>query len=175
MSLKKKQHHFRQSIKLSNPIHLLAVGFGSGISPIMPGTIGSLAAIPLWFLFFYLPMSFSLYSITIYWIIIAIAFFFGCYLCNKTSKDTQTHDSGHIVWDEFVGMWITLFFIIPVLSVTWIIIAFIAFRIFDIWKPWPIKWCDNRVGGGFGIMIDDVIAAVFASIVICVLSYIAIF
>ena len=111
-------------MQLTNPIHLLAVGLGSGMSPIMPGTMGSAMAIPLWLLFNGLQPY-------LYWVLIVVAFIFGCFLCQKTSDDTHTHDSGHIVWDEFVGMWITLFFI-PQISVLWIAIAFFAFRVFDI-------------------------------------------
>lgn len=160
---KPKKTSFKESVQLNNPIHLLAVGLGSGMSPIMPGTFGSLAAIPLWFTFFYFPP-------LLYWLLMIAAFVFGCYVCQKTSDDTKTHDAGNIVWDEFVGMWITLFFI-PYPSWYWIIIAFVVFRIFDIIKPWPIRYFDQKVSGGFGIMIDDVIAAIFASAVIILLSF----
>lgn len=109
---------FRQKVRLTNPIHFLAVGLGSGMSPFMPGTMGSLMAIPLWLLFYGL-------TPTLYWLFIVVAFIFGCFLCQKTSDDTATHDSGHIVWDEFVGMWMTLFFI-PQVSMLWITIAFFS-------------------------------------------------
>lgn len=121
-------------------------------------------AIPLWLLFYQLPVA-------LYWVLIVVAFAFGCFLCQKTSDDTHTHDSGHIVWDEFIGMWITLFFI-PHLSWLWIMIAFVAFRFFDMLKPWPIRWFDKKVAGGFGIMIDDVIAAIFSSLVVWGLRFI---
>ena len=162
----KKQHNkdFKKYLKLTNPIHFLAVGLGSGLSPIMPGTMGSLMAIPLWLLFYGLtPM--------LYWVFILVTFIFGCFLCQKTSDDTHTHDSGHIVWDEFVGMWITLFFI-PQISILWVTIAFVAFRIFDMAKPWPIRWFDKRIPGGFGIMVDDVIAAIFSSLSVYLLTFI---
>ena len=110
---------FKKYVQLTNPIHLLAVGLGSGMSPIMPGTMGSAMAIPLWLL--------------------------------------------------FVGMWITLFFI-PQISVLWVAIAFVAFRVFDMAKPWPIRWFDKRVPGGFGIMVDDVIAAIFSSVTVYVIA-----
>ena len=153
---------FKKYVQLTNPIHLLAVGLGSGMSPIMPGTMGSAMAIPLWLLFDGLQPY-------LYWVLIVVAFIFGCFLCQKTSDDTHTHDSGHIVWDEFVGMWITLFFI-PQISVLWVAIAFVAFRVFDMAKPWPIRWFDKRVPGGFGIMVDDVIAAIFSSITVYVIA-----
>ena len=153
---------FKKYVQLTNPIHLLAVGLGAGMSPIMPGTMGSAMAIPLWLLFDGLQPY-------LYWVLIVVAFIFGCFLCQKTSDDTHTHDSGHIVWDEFVGMWITLFFI-PQISVLWVAIAFVAFRVFDMAKPWPIRWFDKRVPGGFGIMVDDVIAAIFSSVTVYVIT-----
>ncbi|MWP48987.1 MULTISPECIES: phosphatidylglycerophosphatase A [unclassified Gilliamella] len=162
MTKQERNKDFKKFLKLTNPIHFLAVGLGSGLSPIMPGTMGSLMAIPLWLLFYGLQPA-------LYWVFILVTFIFGCFICQKTSDDTHTHDSGHIVWDEFVGMWITLFFI-PQLSVMWIAIAFIAFRIFDMAKPWPIRWFDKRIPGGFGIMVDDVIAAIFSSFTVYIMT-----
>ncbi|PXZ03580.1 phosphatidylglycerophosphatase A [Gilliamella apicola] len=164
MTKQERNRDFKKYVQLTNPIHLLAVGLGSGMSPIMPGTMGSAMAIPLWLLFDGLQPY-------LYWVFIVVAFIFGCFLCQKTSDDTHTHDSGHIVWDEFVGMWITLFFI-PQISVLWIAIAFVAFRVFDMAKPWPIRWFDKRVPGGFGIMVDDVIAAIFSSLTVYALTFI---
>ena len=164
MTKQERNRDFKKYVQLTNPIHLLAVGLGSGMSPIMPGTMGSAMAIPLWLLFDGLQPF-------LYWVLIVVAFIFGCFLCQKTSDDTQTHDSGHIVWDEFVGMWITLFFI-PQISVLWIAIAFVAFRVFDMAKPWPIRWFDKRVPGGFGIMVDDMIAAIFSSLTVYALTFI---
>ena len=163
MTKQARNKNFKKYLKLTNPIHFLAVGLGSGLSPIMPGTMGSLMAIPLWLLFWGLQPA-------LYWVFILVTFVFGCYICQKTSDDTHTHDSGHIVWDEFVGMWITLYFI-PQFSILWVTIAFVAFRLFDMAKPWPIRWFDKRVPGGFGIMVDDVIAAIFSSITVWVLAY----
>ena len=162
MTKQERNKDFKKYVQLTNPIHLLAVGLGSGMSPIMPGTMGSVMAIPLWLLFNGLQPY-------LYWVLIVVAFIFGCFLCQKTSDDTHTHDSGHIVWDEFVGMWITLFFI-PQISVLWVAIAFVAFRVFDMAKPWPIRWFDKRVPGGFGIMVDDVIAAIFSSVTVYVIA-----
>ena len=164
MTKQERNRDFKKYVQLTNPIHLLAVGLGSGMSPIMPGTMGSVMAIPLWLLFDGLQPY-------LYWVLIVVAFIFGCFLCQKTSDDTHTHDSGHIVWDEFVGMWITLFFI-PQISILWVTIAFVAFRIFDMAKPWPIRWFDKRVPGGFGIMVDDVIAAIFSSLSVYLLTFI---
>jgi phosphatidylglycerophosphatase A len=150
-----------KNIRVTNPVHLLAVGLGSGLIPKSPGTMGSLASIAVWYLF-------NALTPVYYWMVIIVAFFFGCWICQKTADAMGLDDPGSIVWDEFVGMWITLFFI-PDHSWQWILAAFLAFRFFDILKPWPIRWFDSKVSGGFGIMIDDVIAAIFAGIIVVVL------
>ncbi len=87
-------------LSMRNPWHLLATGFGSGLSPVVPGTMGSLAAIPFWYLMTFLPW--QLYSL-----VVMMSICIGVYLCHRTAKDMGTHDHGSIVWDEFVGMWIT--------------------------------------------------------------------
>ena len=141
---------------LSNPVHLLAVGFGSGLIKPAPGTWGTVAAIPL---FFAVASLIGTASIA-YCAFLIISFIVGVYLCGKTATDAGVHDHGSIVWDEFVGFWITMMFV----PITWqnILIGFVLFRIFDILKPWPIKLLDKYVHGGFGIMIDDVLAGIFA-------------
>ena len=142
--------------KLSNPVHFLALGFGSGLIKPAPGTWGTLAAIPLYLLI----MSVVSSSSYIYLALIIISFLVGIYLCGKTATDAGVHDHGSIVWDEIVGFFITMLWV----PVTWqnIALGFVLFRIFDIIKPWPIKLLDKHVHGGFGIMIDDVLAGVFA-------------
>lgn len=138
-------------------VHFLAFGFGSGAAPKAPGTFGTLAAIPVYLLLAQLPL----------WAFIAVivvSFFVGIYLCDQTSKDMGVHDHGGIVWDEFVGFWITM--IALPFHWAWILAGFVLFRFFDIIKPWPISWLDKRVEGGFGIMIDDVIAGVFALVIL---------
>lgn len=143
---------------LRNPVHLLAFGLGSGCAPKAPGTFGTLAAIPFWWLF--------LQDVPLipYLCVLIAGFAFGVYLCEQTSKDLGVHDHGGIVWDEWIGLWIT-FLALPA-GIEWIVIGFALFRFFDILKPWPIKWLDEKVHGGFGIMIDDVLAGIFA--LICV-------
>jgi phosphatidylglycerophosphatase A len=138
---------------MKNPIHLLAFGFGSGLAPKAPGTFGTLAAIPFFLLMQPLP-------VWAYVSILIVSFIVGVWLCDRTSKDMQVHDHPGIVWDEFVGYWITMLFAPQ--GWVWIIVGFALFRFFDILKPWPIKWLDEKVHGGFGIMIDDVLAGVFA-------------
>ena len=139
---------------LKNPVHLLSVGFGSGLATKAPGTFGTLAALPIWFLLQYL-------SPANYIIALLIAFAAGVYFCGETAKALGVHDHGGIVWDEFVGLWIALF-LVP-LNVFWVALGFALFRLFDIWKPWPISVLDAKVHGGLGIMIDDVLAGVYAS------------
>ncbi len=144
---------------LTNPAHCLAFGFGAGLAPKAPGTVGTLVAIPLHFL-----MAQVAFNLVFYISMIVAAFLFGIYLCGKTARDLGVHDHGGIVWDEFVGYWITM--ILVPLTWYWVLAGFVAFRFFDIVKPWPIGWLDMKVHGGFGIMLDDAIAGLYAAIVI---------
>ncbi len=141
---------------LSNPIHFLALGFGSGLIKPAPGTWGTIAAIPLYLSLMQLFSSSSM----VYLGVILVSFIAGIYLCGKTAADVGVHDHGAIVWDEIVGFLITMLFV----PVNWqnIMLGFLLFRLFDILKPWPIKLLDKHVHGGFGIMIDDVLAGIFA-------------
>jgi phosphatidylglycerophosphatase A len=146
---------------LRSPTLLLAFGFGSGLAPKAPGTFGTLAAIPLWLLLCQL-------SVSLYWSVIAVSVIVGIYVCGRASSKLGVHDHSGIVWDEFVGLWITFAFIEP--QLTSVIVGFLLFRLFDILKPWPISWLDKQVGAGIGIMIDDIVAGFFAAIVIVVIS-----
>ncbi|WP_369814365.1 phosphatidylglycerophosphatase A [Erwinia sp. Leaf53] len=162
ITLAREKDVAKSRLKMSNPWHLLATGFGSGLSPWMPGTAGSIAAIPFWFLLNRLPG--DLYSLAI-----LLGICIGVYLCHRTAKDMGVHDHGSIVWDEFIGMWITLI-AIPVSSWQWILAGFIIFRVLDIWKPWPIRWFDRNVHGGMGIMVDDIVAGVISAAIIYVIG-----
>ncbi|MFT6899967.1 MAG: phosphatidylglycerophosphatase A [Colwellia sp.] len=142
-----------ENFRLANPIHFLALGFGSGLLPKAPGTYGTLAAIPLYLLL--APTSMSTYLIIV--MIMSVA---GIYICGKAAKDAGVHDHGAIVWDEIVGFLITMF-MVP-LSWQSIVVGFILFRIFDIFKPWPISYIDKNLHGGLGIMVDDIIAGLAA-------------
>ncbi len=142
-------------LSLRNPLHLCALGLGSGLSPKAPGTAGTVAAIPLYLLLAQLPLS-------AYLVALVVSFVFGVWCCQKASDDMGVHDHGAIVWDEFVGYWITML-LVPVSALN-IVLGFLLFRLFDILKPWPIKVLDKKVHGGFGIMIDDVLAGVFAAV-----------
>lgn len=141
----------------NHPIHFFAFGLGSGAAPKAPGTFGTLAAVPLYFLLTLLPL-------WGYVLAVVLAFVVGIYLCHQTSKDMGVHDHGGIVWDEFVGYWITML-ALPV-NIYWAAAGFVLFRFFDIIKPFPIGWLDKRVHGGLGIMIDDVIAGLFALVML---------
>ncbi|MBY5948182.1 phosphatidylglycerophosphatase A [Photobacterium rosenbergii] len=146
----------KDKINLKNPWHFLATGFGSGLSPIIPGTMGTVAAIPLYLLMAQLPF-------TVYLLITLVAALIGITICQKTSDDMGVHDHGSIVWDEFVGFWITMA-IAPVVSWQWVLAGFVLFRFFDMVKPWPISWLDKHVHGGLGIMVDDILAGFMAMI-----------
>ncbi|NQZ87008.1 MAG: phosphatidylglycerophosphatase A [Colwellia sp.] len=143
------------NFRIANPIHFLALGFGSGLLPKAPGTFGTLAAIPLYLLLS--PSSMSIYLAVV--IVMSIA---GIYICGKAAEDAGVHDHGAIVWDEIVGFLITMF-LVP-LSWQSVVVGFVLFRIFDIFKPWPISFIDKNVHGGLGIMLDDIIAG-FAALV----------
>jgi phosphatidylglycerophosphatase A len=142
-----------ENFRMGNPIHFLALGFGSGLLPKAPGTYGTLAAIPIYLLL--APFSMSVYLAVV--IVMSLA---GIYICGKAAEDAGVHDHGAIVWDEIVGFLITMFMV----PLTWqsIVVGFILFRIFDIFKPWPISFIDKNVHGGLGIMLDDVLAGIAA-------------
>lgn len=142
-----------RKLTLRNPWHFLALGFGSGLAPFMPGTFGTLAALPLVLLMPFLPLFGQL-------ILILLLALLGIRICDIASRDMEVHDHSAIVWDEVVGMMITM--IAVPLSLTNLVAGFIIFRLFDIVKPWPISILDKHVHGGFGIMLDDVLAGIFA-------------
>ena len=138
----------------SRPVHWLAFGFGSGFAPKAPGTLGSVVATLL-----YLPL--AELPLAIYGVLVVLGFVAGVWICGSTSRQLGVHDHGGIVWDEFVGVWITLTGVPPNLS--GMLFGFLLFRLLDIVKPWPIKCADKKVHGGFGIMLDDAIAGILAS------------
>lgn len=153
--------------RLPRALDLLAFGFGTGRSPKAPGTAGSALAV-LWFAAF---ASFPLPVVVVWIIIAALA---GIVICGEAAKQLGVHDHPGIVWDEFVGQWIALLPLVPMLD--WdahhglaVLLGFALFRLFDIWKPWPVRWADGRVHGGLGIMLDDILAGLMAAIVLYVL------
>ena len=139
---------------LRHPLGFMAFGFGSGLAPVAPGTAGTLAAVPLYLLLRDLPLAG-------YLAVIALLFLAGLPVCAHAARQLGVHDHPAIVWDEIVGYLVTMIAAPP--GLVWIIAGFMLFRCFDILKPWPIRWCDRRVPGGFGIMLDDLLAGVFSA------------
>lgn len=142
---------------LSSPVHFLAFGFGSGLSPKAPGTMGTLAAIPLYLLLVNLPLWGYLLAL----LLISVV---GVWLCGESSRRLGVHDHGGIVWDEFAGFLLTM--TAAPQGWEWIVAGFALFRLFDIWKPWPVRIADRKVHGGLGIMLDDWLAGVYAWLVL---------
>ncbi|MDH5258142.1 MAG: phosphatidylglycerophosphatase A [Gammaproteobacteria bacterium] len=137
----------------------ISLGFGSGKIPVAPGTFGTMIGVLIYLL---------LSDINLYlYIAITVAFYFlGVWAAHLYSDHLGVHDHGSIVWDEVVGYMITMI-AIPA-QWQWILLGFILFRLFDIWKPWPIRWLDEKVHGGTGIMIDDVLAGIYAWVILFV-------
>jgi phosphatidylglycerophosphatase A len=144
-----------------DPVLLLAFGFGSGLAPKAPGTAGTLAAVPLYLLL--TPLS----AVGYLGVVLAVALA-GIWICGRASQTLGSHDHPGIVWDEFAGFLVTM---IPA-SGSWIslLAGFVLFRFFDIWKPWPIRLADKKVGGGFGVMLDDLLAGIPAAVGVAVLE-----
>ena len=140
-----------------DPVHFLAFGFGAGAVPKAPGTAGTVVAVVL-----YIPL--AELSLPLYSLFLVTGFILGIWLCGRTAAEIGVHDHGGIVWDEFVGYWLTMF--MAPAGWVWILAGFVFFRLFDILKPWPVKWVDSRVKGGLGIMLDDVIAGIIAALCI---------
>lgn len=139
--------------------HWIAFGLGSGLAPWAPGTFGTLAAVPLYWLL-------SPLAPVVYLGVVALLFGLGVWACGRTARELGGHDPGAIVWDEVVGYLVAMTFA-PV-GWPWVLAGFLLFRLFDIWKPWPIRWLDRRVRGGLGIMLDDLAAGVLAGLVLWV-------
>lgn len=145
-----------KNINLKNPIHFLAVGFGSGLIGKAPGTWGSLAGLIFAILLWNLTRCSGLFIA-----LSLIGFVLGCYLCQKTSQDLGIHDDGRIVWDEMVAIWL-IFAFLPEYNWLYYLLTFGFFRLFDIWKPYPIRYVDQQLQGGLGIMVDDILAALYS-------------
>jgi phosphatidylglycerophosphatase A len=147
---------------LTDPVHFLAFGFGTGLAPFAPGTFGSIPGLIL----FWLTLDFGLYV----QLSIAIAMaLIGIWICGESARRIGVHDHGGIVWDEIVGMYVTLF-LAPV-SVAGFVLAFVLFRIMDIVKPWPIRDLDHSMQGGLGIMLDDLLAALYAALLLALYGW----
>lgn len=163
-TLHKPAIHFKDMSWYNRFIVFCGVGFGSGLLPKAPGTFGS--AVALLFIPAWLAIGFTASIIAM--ILMSLI---GIYICGQTAKIMGVHDDGRIVWDEFAGQSITFLPLIyfAKMSWLWVLVGFALFRLFDVWKPWPIRVIDRQVGGGFGIMFDDIIAGIWAAI--CILVY----
>ncbi|HST28180.1 MAG TPA: phosphatidylglycerophosphatase A [Rudaea sp.] len=149
---------------LRHPAGWIACGFGSGLSPFAPGTAGSLAALLPWL---------ALRELSLPWFALALllAFALGVWVSDWAIRKLSVADPGAVVWDEFVGQWLAL---APLLfwprGWLWIVGGFVLFRVFDIAKPWPVSWADRKISGGLGVMLDDVIAGVYAALALAALE-----
>jgi phosphatidylglycerophosphatase A len=160
MSAKKQMSAGQRRALLATPAGWLACGFGSGLAPVAQGTFGSLAALLPWLLLRELPLP-------LYVLVLLLGFAVGVWACNVASHALGVADHRSLVWDEFIGQWVALLPLLVLPAPWWtIVVGFALFRLFDVWKPWPISWLDRRVKGGMGVMVDDVVAGVFAAIVL---------
>jgi phosphatidylglycerophosphatase A len=146
---------------ISHPAHFFAFGFGAGLSPYAPGTAGTLVAFPLFFLLRGLDP-------VIYFSVVAVLYVAGVWICDVAGKAVGVADHGGIVWDEIVAFLLVLPFAPPTLL--GYALAFFLFRLFDIWKPFPIRYADKHIHGGFGVMFDDLLAAIYAVACLLVLA-----
>jgi phosphatidylglycerophosphatase A len=158
---------------LTSPVHCLAFGFGTGLAPVAPGTLGTLVGIPFFLVLYPL-------GLWVYLAITLVLFLLGCYLCGESARRLGVHDHGGIVWDEIVAYLVTLLpLLLPIPRADsvpvwgWLAAGFVLFRIFDIFKPPPANLADRHVHGGFGIMLDDLIAAVYAAGLLAVLMWLS--
>ena len=142
---------------LTDPVNLLAFGFGTGLSPFAPGTVGSLLGV----LLAWLTMDLGLYVQLGVAVALSVS---GIWICGESARRIGVHDHGGIVWDEIAGMYVTLLVAPP--TILGYALGFVLFRLFDIAKPWPIRDLDHRLGGGLGIMLDDLAAALYALVLL---------
>ncbi len=166
MSAKKHLSAEQRHALLATPAGWLACGFGSGLAPVAQGTFGSLAALLPWLWLRQLP----LWS---YMLVLLAGFAIGVWACEVAGRAVGVDDHRSLVWDEFIGQWIALLpLLLPALVAPgafrwWMLAAgFALFRLFDVWKPWPIRWMDRHLKGGMGVMADDVVAGIFAGVVV---------
>ena len=149
----------------AHPAHLIAFGFGSGLAPKAPGTVGTLLGLPLFWLVMTAAPDFPNRLI-----LLIAAFLLGVWACGRTGRALGVADHGGMVWDEIVAFALVLLFVpalpFPPAGWLWTTVAFALFRLFDILKPWPIRLADARLKNGFGVMFDDLLAALYAIAVI---------
>jgi len=142
---------------LQDPVLFLAFGFGTGLAPKAPGTVGSIVGILLGAMTLPLPLAWRI-SIGVLLVLV------GFWLCGESARRIGVHDHPGIVWDEIAALYLLLL-CLPA-TAGWWASAFVLFRVFDIWKPWPIRDLDHRLHGGPGIMLDDIVAGLYAAILL---------
>ena len=147
---------------LRHPAGWIAAGFGAGFAPRAPGTVGSVVALLPWFALREL-------SLPVYALAVLAAFALGVWAASWVIRCIRVQDPSVVVWDEFVGMWIAL--AAAPAGWGWVVAGFALFRLFDIWKPWPVRWADDRVHGGLGAMLDDALAGVYAWLALQLLAW----
>jgi len=144
-----------------NPLYFIAFGLGSGALPVAPGTFGTLVAIPCYLLLNQLPHY-------VYLLFVIAFIVFSSWLCDYISKQTNTQDHPGMCIDEFAGYFVTMLY--APAGWLWIVLGFVLFRLFDILKPWPISYLDKNVHGGFGMVLDDVVAGLFSCAIIQIVA-----
>lgn len=163
---RRRAPRFPAALILRSPIHLPAFGFGAGLAPFAPGTFGTLPGVVLFLLLSPLP-------VLPYLLAVALLCGYGIWVCGQSARLLGVHDHPGIVWDEIAGYCIAALPLLPALAWSptppaplWLGlgVAFVWFRLFDIWKPWPIAGLDARLEGGLGIMADDLLAGVYAAV-----------
>ncbi|OGT39770.1 MAG: phosphatidylglycerophosphatase [Gammaproteobacteria bacterium RIFCSPHIGHO2_12_FULL_38_14] len=145
-----------------DPFYFIAFGLGSGAIPFAPGTFGTLFAIPFYLLLQALPLHF-------YFLFVIIFIVFSMWVCDRVSKEIKIHDHPGMTIDEFAGFFVTM--ISAPRGALWVVLGFVLFRLFDVTKPWPIRFIDQKVSGGLGIVLDDVLAGVYACFMIQIIRY----
>jgi len=142
--------------------YVIATGFGAGRVPAAPGTAGTLLAVPIYLV---------LRELTVAWYlgVVAALFLIGVVVCGRVERQGGEHDAPSIVWDEVVGYLVTMAF--APRGWVWVVVGFVLFRLFDIWKPYPIRRIDHTVPGGFGTMLDDLLAGIYGLVVLQALAY----
>ena len=148
---------------LSHPAHFISLGFGAGLSPWAPGTVGTLLA---WVLY---PLIRTPLSEFVFLALLASFFLAGVLAAERTGRALGVPDHGGIVWDEMVAIWLVLLF--TPAGLLWQVVAVALFRFFDIAKPPPVRWADRSFKGGFGVMFDDIVAAGYTLLVLAVLVH----
>jgi phosphatidylglycerophosphatase A len=151
----------RAAFAFSHPAHAVALGFGAGLAPFAPGTAGTLLGWVLGLALGFVPPAVAL-------ALIAAGFALGVWACALTGEHLGVHDHGAMVWDEIIAFLLVLA-VVPA-TLAWQAAAFVLFRLFDIAKPPPIRWLERRYQGGFGVMLDDLVAAGFTLLVLAVVK-----